>query len=157
MRAVNLDTLVQAGMPPRRPAPAAQVIDIWDKYYFPNCGIYALGDDVIIFTLITTAGPGRCGEMFWCPQGHARSSPGQTLEAEFDRWLQFWFSGHEAGFAAAEDFVITAKIRWHSHPPRRNALLVGARWYSDRVAALKGSKARRSVPDDADQVGTRRC
>lgn len=53
---MNLDTLVSAGQPPSRPTPAAHDLDIWDKYDFPLHGTYRLGDDLIVFTVITTAG-----------------------------------------------------------------------------------------------------
>ena len=56
MRVVKLDTLVRAGQPPWRPVPAAEDIDVWDKYEFPICGSYRLDGRLIIFTLINTAG-----------------------------------------------------------------------------------------------------
>jgi hypothetical protein len=153
MRAVNLDTLVRIGQPPWRPVPEAQDVDIWDKYDFPSCGTYRLGDDLIIFALITTAGSRSLWAYVPVSPGAREVVTGARFDtgAEFNAWLEFWFAGHEAVFAAAENFVIDSKSDGTLVPPRRNALLAaGTRWYADRLAALRGPKARRPVPDDAD-------
>ena len=150
---MNLDTLIQVGMPPWRPAPAAQIVDIWDKYDFPSCGIYSLGDEVIVFTVITTAGPRSLWAYVPVPPASRESVTRADFdtEAEFDAWLEFWFAGHEVVFAAAENFVVTAKSDGILIPPRRNALLAaGARWYAERGAALGGVDVRLPEADDAD-------
>jgi len=43
---MNLDTLVRAGQPPWHPVPAAEDIDVWDKYEFPICGSYRLASAI---------------------------------------------------------------------------------------------------------------
>jgi hypothetical protein len=50
MRGMNLDTLVRIGQPPWQPVPGAADIDVWDKYDFPSCGTYRLGDNLVVFT-----------------------------------------------------------------------------------------------------------
>ena len=150
---MNLDTLVRVGMPPWRPTPAAQIIDIWDKYDFPSCGTYSLGEDVIVFTVITTAGSRSLWAYVPVPP-EAREAVTRAdfdTEAEFDAWLEFWFAGHEVVFAAAENFVVSAKSDGIRIPPHRNALLTaGARWYAERAAALAGGTVRLPEADDAD-------
>jgi hypothetical protein len=138
MRTVNVDTLVRIGQPPWQPVPGAEIVDVWDKYDFPICGIYRLGGNVIVFTVITTAG----SRSLWAyVPVHAEEREAVTearfdTEAEFDAWLQSLFAGHEAVFAAAEDFVITAKSDGILIPPERNGLLAAAtRWYLARAAA----------------------
>jgi hypothetical protein len=131
MRTVNLDTLVSAGQPPWHPVPEAEIIDIWDKYDFPLHGIYSLGDDLIVFTVITTAGSRSLWAYVPVPaeEREAVTRARFGTEAEFDAWLESLFAGHEVVFAAAEDFVITAKSDGIFIPPGKNALLAAATWW----------------------------
>lgn len=135
---MNLDTLVSAGQPPWRPAPAAHDVDIWDKYDFPLHGTYRLGDDLIVFTVITTAG----NRSLWAyvpvsPEARETVATARfNTEAEFNAFLDGCFAGHEAVFAAAENFVITAKSDGIQISQLPNALLAaGTRWYFDRAMA----------------------
>jgi hypothetical protein len=158
MRTVNLDTLVSIGYPPWEPVPDAEIVDVWDKYDFPICGIYRLGDDLVVFTVITTAG----SRSLWAyvpvhpSMREAVTEAGFDTEAEFDAWLESLFAGHEAVFAAAEDFVITAKSDGILIPPERNALLAAAtRWYLARAAASAPIQAGGSIvigPPSGDEA-----
>jgi hypothetical protein len=153
MRTVNLDTLVRIGQRPWRPVPEAEDIDVWDKYDFPNCGTYRLGDDLIVFTLITTAGIRSLWAYVPVPSGEreAVAEAHFDTENEFDAFLDSRFAEREAVFAAAENFVITAKSDGILIPSARHALLAaGARWYAERTVALSGVKARLPAADDAD-------
>jgi len=138
---LNLDTLVSIGQPPWQPTPAASDVDVWDKYDFPICGTYRLGDDLVIFTVITTAATRSLWAYVPVPATDQESVINAQFdtEAEFDAFLQDRFAGREAVFAAAENFIITSKSDGIPIPPRRNALLAaGAKWYVARAAALTG-------------------
>jgi len=149
---VNIDTLVSTGQPPWRPTPDARDIDIWDKYDFPLHGTYRLGDDLVVFTVITTAG----NRSLWA---YAPVSPElrETVatarfdtEAAFNAFLEGCFAGREAVFAAAENFIITAKSDGIEILPAPNALLAaGTRWYFDRAMA-RAALRRRQVTDDSE-------
>jgi hypothetical protein len=152
MRTVNMDTLVSTGQPPWRPTPDAQDVDIWDKYDFPLHGTYRLGDDLIIFTVITTAG----NRSLWAYVPVAPESCETVTTARFDTeaafndFLEGCFAGQEAVFAAAENFIITAKSDGIQIPRAPNALLAaGTRWYFDRAMA-RAALRRRQIADDAD-------
>lgn len=163
MRTVNLDTLVSAGQPPWHPVPAAQDVDVWDKYDFPLNGTYRLGDEVIVFTLVTTVG----SRSLWAyvpvspDQREAVSDPRFDTKADFDAFLAGCFAGREAVFAAAENFVITSTSDGIPIPPGRYGLLAaGARWYAQRGAVLAGQRAQQVVEqtgDEADADSLRRA
>lgn len=149
---MNMDTLVSTGQPPWRPTPDAKDVDIWDKYDFPLHGTYRLGDDLIVFTVITTAG----NRSLWAyvpvsPESRKTVATARfNTEAEFNAFLEGCFAGREAAFAAAENFIITAKSDGILIPPVPNALLAaGTRWYFDRAMA-QAALRRRQVADDAD-------
>jgi hypothetical protein len=152
MRTVNMDTLVSTGQPPWRPTPDAQDVDIWDKYDFPLHGTYRLGDDLIVFTVITTAG----NRSLWAyvpvsPESRKTVVTARfDTEAAFNAFLEGCFAGHEAVFAAAENFIITAKSDGIQISPAPNALLAaGTRWYFDRAMA-RAALRRRQIADDSD-------
>jgi hypothetical protein len=154
MTTVNLDTLVSAGQPPWRPTPAARDVDIWDKYDFPLHGTYRLGDDLIVFTVITTAG----NRSLWAyvpvsPKLRETVTAARfDTEAEFNAFLEGCFAGHEAVFAAAENFVITTKSDGIPIPQLPNALLAaGTRWYFDRAMARAVLQRPQLVGDNDDE------
>jgi len=152
MRTVNLDTLVSAGQPPWHPVPAAQDVDVWDKYDFPLHGTYRLGDEVIVFTLVTTGGSRSLWAYVPVPpeQREAVSDPRFDTKAEFDAFLAGCFAGHEAVFAAAENFVITSRSDGILIPLGRYGLLAaGARWYAQR-AAMRAAQRAQEVAKQAD-------
>jgi hypothetical protein len=65
-------------------------------------------------------------------------------EDEFNDFLEGYFTGNEAVFAAAEDLVITSKSDGIRIPAGRNALLAtGAKWYLQRSAALHAELQKR--------------
>jgi hypothetical protein len=139
VRALNLDTLVSAGRQPWKPTAAAQDVDVWDKYDFPLHGTYRLGDELVVFTLITTAG----SRSLWAyvpvspEMREAVTEARFDTEAEFSAFLDGLFAGREAVLAAAENFVVTSKSDGILIPPGTNGLLAaGLRWYTDRAAAL---------------------
>jgi hypothetical protein len=147
-----MDTLVSTGQPPWRPTPDARDVDIWDKYDFPLHGTYRLGDDLIVFTVITTAG----NRSLWACVPVSRESREAVATAQFDTevafnaFLEGCFAGREAVFAAAENFIVTAKSDGIQIPPVPNALLAaGTRWYFDRAMA-RATLRRRQIADDAD-------
>ena len=149
---MNMDTLVSTGQPPWRPTPDAQDVDIWDKYDFPLHGTYRLGDDLIVFTVITTAG----SRSLWAyvPVSPESRETVATVrfgtEAAFNAFLEGCFAGHEAVFAAAENFIITAKSDGIQISRAPNALLAaGTRWYFDRAMA-RAALRRRPTADDTD-------
>ena len=151
---VNLDTLVSAGQQPWRPTPSAHDVDIWDKYDFPLHGTYRLGDDLIVFTVITTAG----NRSLWAyvpipPELHEAVATARfDTEAEFNVFLEGCFAGHEAVFAAAENFVITAKSDGIQIPQLPNALLAaGTRWYFDRAMARAALQPSQLAGDHDDE------
>jgi hypothetical protein len=151
MRAMNLDTLVRIGQPPWRPVPTAEDVDVWDKYDFPTSGTYRLGDKLIVFTLITTAGTRSIWAYVPVPpdEADAVSSARFDTEAQFNAFLEGCFAGHEVVFAAAEDFVITTKSDGTPIPPVRNALLVAAaEWYIQRAVASQRLKRPLSTADE---------
>jgi hypothetical protein len=153
MRPVNLDTLACIGRSPWDPAPGATDVDIWDKYDFPICGTYRVGNDLVVFTIIATAGPRSLWAYVPVPADAHRAVTEARFdtEAEFDAFLKGCFAGHEAVFTAAENFVITSKSDGILIPPTKNALLAaGARWYVDRASALAGLAVRPTIPSDAD-------
>ena len=111
---MNLDTLVRTGQPPWNPMPAAEDIDVWDKYEFPIFGSYRLDGRLIIFTiftLITTAGTRSLWAYVPVDSGAERTVAGARFESEdeFNNFLAGCFTGREAVFAAAENLVITSK------------------------------------------------
>jgi hypothetical protein len=119
--------------------PAAEDIDVWDKYEFPICGSYRLDGRLVIFTLITTAGT----RSLWAyvpvdPEAEQAITEARfESEDEFNDFLARCFASREAVFAAAEDLVITSKSDGIRIPAGRNALLaMGATWYAQRSAAL---------------------
>ena len=155
MTTVNLDTLVSAGQPPWHPVPAAQDVDVWDKYDFPLHGTYRLGDEVIVFTLVTTAGSRSLWAYVPIPpdQREAVSDPRFDTEAEFDAFLAGCFAGREAVFAAAENFVITSRSDGIPIPPGTYGLLAaGARWYAQRRATLASRRAQQVAKQTADET-----
>src|SRR5580692_1391468 len=146
MRVMNLDTLVSVGQPPWHPVLTAGDIDVWDKYEFPICGSYRLDGRLVVFTLITTAGT----RSLWAYVPVAPEAEQAVIEARFDseqnfdEFLAECFTGQEAVFAAAENFVITSKSDGIRIPLGRNALLVmGAKWYVQRSAALRAERQKR--------------
>lgn len=156
MRALNLDTLVSAGQPPWRPARAARDLDVWDKYDFPLHGTYRLGDEVIVFTLVTMAGHRSLWAYVPVPPGRRETvtaPPRFDTEDEFAAFLAACFAGREAVFAAAEDLVITSRSDGILIPPGRHGLLAaGARWYTQRAAALADQRARQIAEQTADDT-----
>lgn len=160
MKTINLDMLVRAGQPPWHPVPTAGDVDVWDKYEFPICGSYRLDGRLIIFTLITTAGT----RSLWA-YVPVESDAEQVVadarfesEVEFKEFLEGRFTGQEAVFAAAEDLVITSKSDGIRIPPGKNTLLVmGAKWYVQRSAALQAELQKRleeatSEPSDTEEL-----
>ena len=78
-------------------------------------------------------------------------------EAAFNAFLAGCFAGHEAVFAAAENFIITAKSDAIQIPPAPNALLAaGTRWYFDSAMA-RAALRRRHTADDDDAESLRRA
>ena len=145
---VNLDTLVSVGQPPWRPVHAARDIDVWDKYDYPLHGTYRLGDDLIVFTVITTGGSRSLWAYVPVPRDAQETFANAQFdtEAEFNTFLDRCFVGHEAVFAAAENFVITSKSDGILVPPLRNALLAaGARWYAQRAVAVAAEKVQEAA------------
>jgi hypothetical protein len=149
---VNMDTLVSTGQPPWRPTPDAHDVDIWDKYDFPLHGTYRLSDDLIVFTVITTAG----NRSLWAyvpvpPESRETVTTARfDTEAEFNTFLEGCFVGREAVFAAAENFIITAKSDAIQIPLAPNGLLAaGTRWYFERAMA-RAALRRRPAADDGD-------
>jgi hypothetical protein len=139
MMTMNLDMLVRVGQRPWHPVPAADDVDVWDKYEFPVCGSYRLDGRLIVFTLITTAGT----RSLWAYVPVAPEAEQAVVLAKFDTEDQFndfltgCFTGQETVFAAAEDLIITSKSDGIRIPVGRNALLAaGAKWYAQRSAAL---------------------
>jgi hypothetical protein len=157
---MNLDTLVRVGQPPWQPVPTAQDVDVWDKYEFPICGSYHLDGHLVVFTLITTAGP----RSLWAyvPVAHeaedAVSTASFETEDEFSDFLTGCFTGRAAVFAAAEHFIVTSKSDGVLIPAGKNALLVmGAKWYAERSAALYAELRKRldaaaSQPTDPEEL-----
>jgi len=138
---LNLDTLVRIGQPPWQPTPAAYDVDVWDKYDFPLCGTFRLGDDLVIFDLITTAGSRSLWAYVPVPADDqaAVETASFDTEHEFCAFLEDCFSGRDAVFAAAEDFKISSKSDGIPISSGRHALLeAGTRWYVQRQAALTG-------------------
>jgi hypothetical protein len=138
MKKMNLDTLARAGQPPWHPVPRAEDLDVWDKYEFPICGTYRLDGHLIIFTLVTTGAT----RSLWAyvpvapEQEQSVAEAHFDTEAEFDGFLDGCFAGHNAVFAAAENFVITSKSDGVAIPRVRGGLLMaGAKWYAMRAAA----------------------
>lgn len=156
MRALNLDTLVSAGQPPWQPTAAAQDVDVWDKYDFPLHGTYRLGDELVVFTVITTAG----SRSLWAyvpvspDMREAVTGARFDTEAEFNAFLDGLFAGREAVLAAAENSVVTSKSDGILIAPGRNGLIAaGLRWYTDRAAALaqaRGAQAENEA--DAENL-----
>jgi hypothetical protein len=143
---MNLDTLVRAGQPPWHPVPTAEDIDVWDKYEFPICGSYHLDGRLVIFTLITTAGTRSLWAYVPVPhdEEQAVSEARFETEDEFNDFLAGCFTGQKAVFAAAENFIITSKSDGIPIPDAKNALLiVGAKWYAERSAALYAELRKR--------------
>ena len=152
---MNLDTLVSIGQPPWEPVPGAELVDVWDKYDFPICGIYRLGDDLIVFTLITTAGSRSLWAYVPVPPGEREAVTEVRFdhEDEFDAFLKGCFAGREAVFASAGDFVITAKSDGIFIPAGKNELLaVATGWYIGRRFAGPVTPARGAVAGDADTL-----
>jgi hypothetical protein len=138
---MNLDTLVRIGQPPWHPVPAAEDVDVWDKYDFPTCGTYRLGDHLVIFTLITTAMNRSLWAYVPVPPDASKAIAGARFdtESEFNAFLEGCFAGREAVFAAAQNFVITAKSDGILILPTKHGLLeAGARWYIERAIATGG-------------------
>lgn len=154
MRTVNLDTLVSAGQRPWRAARGAEDVDVWDKFDFPTSGTFRLGPELIIFTLITTAGTRSLWAYVPVPAGLQKIVAGTRFESdtEFDAFLAACFADREAVFAAAEDFVITAKSDGVRIGTDRYALLAAAaQWYITRVSALM-SHVQAADAADADAL-----
>jgi hypothetical protein len=148
VRALNLDTLVSAGQPPWQPTAAAQDVDVWDKYDFPLHGTYRLGDELVVFTLITTAG----SRSLWAyvpvssDMREAVTAARFNTEAEFNAFLDELFARREAVLAAAENFVVTSKSDGILIQPGRNGLMAaGLRWYTDRAAALAQARGEQAA------------
>ena len=138
MRTMNLDTLVSVGQRPWRPVAGAEDVDVWDKFDFPTLGTFRLGPDLIIFTLITTAGMRSLWAYVPVPAGLQKIVTETRFESdtEFDAFLAACFADREAVFAAAENFIITAKSDGVRIGTDRHALLAAAaRWYIARVSA----------------------
>lgn len=157
---MNLDTLVRAGQPPWDPVPTAQDVDVWDKYEFPICGSYRLDGHLVVFTLITAAGTRSLWAYVPIPpsEGRTVSEARFGTEDEFSDFLTGCFTGREAVFAAAENFVITSKSDGIPVPAAKNALLVvGAKWYAERSAALNAELRKRldaaaTRPADSEEL-----
>lgn len=121
--------LACVGYAPWQPTPDAEIVDVWDKYDFPICGLYRLGDDLVFFTVLTvardfTAGSERSlwGYVLIPPdQREAVSDPRFDTEAEFDAFINGLFTGSEdrQACARAVDFVITEILDLKVPPPVR--------------------------------------
>lgn len=152
---MNLDTLVRIGQPPWQPTPAAEDVDVWDKYDYPACGTYRLGGGLVVFMVITMAGSRSLWAYVPVPPDarQAVTEARFNTEAEFDAFLRGCFTGREVIFAAAENFVITSKSDGILIPAASNALLAAAtKWYIGRAAAALAELQAR--PAEASGAGT---
>lgn len=156
---LNLDTLVRTGQPPWRPAPAAEDLDVWDKYDFPICGTFRLRGVLVIFTIITSVGTRSLWAYVDVPKEKEQSVLSARFETadEFDTFLRGCFTGREAVFAAAENLAIRSKSDGIFISRGKNALLAaGARWYAERAAAIAGLQkpvvAIKEIREAADEA-----
>lgn len=156
---MNLDSLVRIGQPPWHPTPAADGLDVWDKYDFPICGIFRLRGALVIFTIITSVGTRSLWAYVGVPRDAEQTVLGARFEAadEFDAFLKGCFTGREAVFAAAENLAIRSKSDGVLIPPGNNALLAaGALWYAQRAAAAAGLHepvvAIKEIKEGADEA-----
>jgi hypothetical protein len=151
---MNLDTLVKIGSRPWRPTPVAHDVDIWDKSDFPTCGTFRLGDDLVIFTLITAVGARSLWAYVPIPadENALVTRASFDTETEFDEFVEGRFTGRETVFAAAENLVISAKSDGIRIPLDRHALVpAAATWYAQRAAAIAGRLEPPPVkPDETD-------
>jgi hypothetical protein len=155
MSMVNLDVLVSAGQPPWQPSVDARDVEVWEKPDFPVSGTYRLGDTLVLFALITTAG----GRSLWAyvpvpPQREAIVASSKfATDAELDAFIDGCFAGQEVVFAVAQDLVIQAKsdgIRIGAAP---FALLAAAtQWYISRVSALLNTQTEPVPAADAEEL-----
>lgn len=138
---MNLDSLVTIGYRPWRPGPAVHDLDIWDKYDFPTCGTFRLGEDLVVFTLVTSAGVGSVWAYVPVPAVAQESVVNARFDtgAEFDAFLAGCFADRETVFASAVDLEIRSKSDGILIPPSRHGLLLmGAAWYFQQAAASAG-------------------
>ncbi len=153
---MNLDTLVRIGEPPWHPTPAADELDVWDKYDFPICGTFRLHGGLVIFTIITSVGT----RSLWAYVGVPRDAEQPVLDAqfeapdEFDTFLKECFTEREAVFAAAENLRVRSKSDGVLIPAGKNALLAaGTRWYVERAALIAGlQEPVVAIKEEADEA-----
>lgn len=144
----SLDRLVTAGQRPWRPAPAAEDVDVWDRFDFPTSGTYRLGDELIVFSLVTTAGDRSMWAYVPVPAERAKAAAEARFDsdAEFYDFVAGFFLAQEVVFAVAEDFIIMVKSDGVPVGTGPHSLLAAAtKWYSTRVAALLSHRV-----EDAD-------
>jgi hypothetical protein len=155
MRAMNLDTLVSTGQRPWRPTAAADDVEVWNKFDFPTSGTFRLGDDMVVFTLITTAGSQSLWAYVPVAAGDQKSVTDARFDsdAEFDAFVATCFAGREAVFAVAQDHFITAKSDGVPIGDGEHALLTAAaQWYMTRYSARMRLPALRVETSDADDL-----
>ena len=80
------------------------------------------------------------------------AAPVRKYACLIDAFLEGCFAGHEAVFAAAENFVITAKSDGIQIPQLPNALLAAGRdWYLDRAIARVALQRTELASDNDDE------
>ena len=101
--------LVRLGYPPWQPAPGTEIVDVWDKYDFPICGIYRLGDDLIVFRIAGIEDSRSHWQYALIPPEERKAVTAVRFdtEPEFGAWLEALFACPEAGSVIAENLVIT--------------------------------------------------
>lgn len=133
------DSLVSAGQLPWEPSAAAEDVDVWYKSDFPLAGTYRLGDDLILFLLITTAGDRSLWAYVPVPADRARAVTEAQFngEAELQAFVARCFSAQKAVFAVAQDFTIMVTSDGVPIGTGPHALLAAATaWAATRLAAL---------------------
>jgi hypothetical protein len=136
---VKPDSLVSAGQLPWEPSAAAEDVDVWYKFDLPLAGTYRLGDDLLLFLLITTAGDRSLWAYVPVPADRARAVTEAQFngEAELQAFAAGCFSAQKAVFAVAQDFTIMVTSDAVPVGTGRHALLAAATaWYATRIAAL---------------------
>lgn len=95
--------LAVPGHPPWQPSPQATNVDVWDKYDFPLCGTYRLGDELVFFEFLS----GNREKSLWryvlIPPGEREAVTEARFEstAEFDAFIDRLFTGSEERQARA--------------------------------------------------------
>jgi hypothetical protein len=136
---MNPDALVRVGYPPWAPSPDAHSTDIWHEYDMPTVGVFRLGADSVLFTVVGDPDSRLTVWAYTCLDAgdaerlaEAQFSSVDELSASVESRLM----GREVVFAIADNLQIW---RWGSMRVETSTLMTSTRFLRQVRESLANS------------------